>query len=189
MNKNLNIFFWSTLTTISVLFFASCENKLEKVNLVTTDEVTPFEITENAEITYSDSGYISMVIKANKLMRFGGDEPYTEFIDGIELTFFNKTGAQDSKLTANYAINFESKKIMEAKGNVIVINKEGDKLVTEHLVWKETDRQIISEEFVEITTKDEIIYGDGLIANEDFSQYKIKNIKGIININEDKNNE
>ena len=75
---------------------------------------------------------------------------------------------------------------MEAKGNVVVINVNGDKLNTEHLIWLESEKRIKSDEFVKIQTKEEIIYGDGLDANEDFTQYRIKNIKGVITIKEEK---
>ena len=36
------------------------------------------------------------------------------------------------------------------------------------------------QEFVKITTKDEVIYGQGLEANQDFSKYTIKKIRGTI---------
>ena len=34
--------------------------------------------------------------------------------------------------------------------------------------------RIFTEEYVKITTPDEIIYGDGLESNETFSKYQIK---------------
>ncbi len=33
---------------------------------------------------------------------------------------------------------------------------------------------------MKITTKEEVIWGDGLEANQDFSEYEIKNVKGQI---------
>ena len=71
---------------------------------------------------------------------------------------------------------------MEARKNVEVINEKGDKLNTEHLTYDMADGKLRSDEFVKITTADEIIYGTGLEANEDFSRYRIFNIKGIINL-------
>jgi len=38
---------------------------------------------------------------------------------------------------------------------------------------------------VKITTADEVIYGDGLESNQDFTKYKIKNIKGTIHLKEE----
>ena len=45
--------------------------------------------------------------------------------------------------------------------------------------------RIFTEEYVKITTPDEIIYGDGLESNETFSKYQIKNIRGSISVNSD----
>ena len=174
---------------IGVFFLCSCENKIEKVNLLTKETNLPFEITQNVTITYSDSGYKKMKIEAPLLEKYVGDDPYTEFKEGIHVTFYNSIGEPESELTANYAIDYEKINAMEAKGNVVVINKNNEKLETEHLLWFAKDKQIKSEEFVKITTEDEIIFGDGLEANEDFTQYRIKNTKGIINIKEEEDEE
>jgi hypothetical protein len=64
----------------------------------------------------------------------------------------------------------------------VVINEKGDKLNTEHLMWDKKKRMIYSNAFVKITTADEVIYGDGLEANESFTKYKITKIKGTINL-------
>ena len=50
-------------------------------------------------------------------------------------------------------------------------------------MWKRKDKKIYSTKFVKITTAEEIIMGEGLEANEDFSDYVIKKVKGIIKVN------
>ena len=39
---------------------------------------------------------------------------------------------------------------------------------------------VYTEEFVKITTKNEVIYGKGLVSNQDFTKYTIKKISGTI---------
>ena len=92
-----------------------------------------------------------------------------------------------SKLTADYGVRYEREQKMEARKNVIVTNEKGDKLNTEHLIWDEKKQKLLSNEDVKITTKDEIIFGKGFEANEDFTKYKIFNLKGTISINNPKN--
>jgi LPS export ABC transporter protein LptC len=179
---------YTPLILVGVFFLVSCENNVEKVKLLTENIDLPLEESENVKIIYSDSGYSKMVIEAPKLERFNTEKPYTEFKDGIHVTFFNKLGEKESELFADYAIDYEKENLMEAKGNVVVINVNGDKLNTEHLIWLESEKRIKSDEFVKIQTQEEIIYGDGLDANEDFTQYRIKNIKGVITIKEEKEN-
>ena len=62
------------------------------------------------------------------------------------------------------------------------VSKKNETLNAEELIWDEKNGKIYSDKFVKITTADEIIYGEGFEANEDFTNYKIKNIKGTINI-------
>jgi LPS export ABC transporter protein LptC len=71
---------------------------------------------------------------------------------------------------------------MTVKNDVIVVNIKGDTLRTELLIWDEKTNKINTNEAVKITTPDEIIYGDGLESNTEFSQYKIFKIKGIISL-------
>lgn len=167
-----------------MFFLSACENEVEKVNFLAKDENLPVEIAHNIVLTYSDSGKVKMKLSAPLLERFVKEKEYTEFREGVHVEFYNTAGEKDSELTANYAIDYTKQEKMEAKGNVIVINQNGDKLNTEHLIWNQKLKQITSEVFVQITTEDEIIYGDGLVANEDFTQYEIVNTKGIINIEE-----
>ena len=105
--------------------------------------------------------------------------------EGIKVLFYDSLLNVASTLTSNYAIQQVSKKIMEAKNNVVVINDKGEKLNTEHLIWNEDSSKIYSDVFVKITTKEEIIMGEGMEANQDFSKWKIYKIKGTINIKED----
>ena len=71
---------------------------------------------------------------------------------------------------------------MIARKNVVVVNEKGEQLNTENLVWDEKSEKLLSNEFVKITSKDEIIYGTGFEANQNFSKYKIFNIKGTISL-------
>jgi hypothetical protein len=72
---------------------------------------------------------------------------------------------------------------MEARKNVVVVNEKGERLNTEHLIWDEKKEKLLSDDFVKITTKDEIFYGNGFEANQDFTKYRIYKLKGTISLN------
>jgi len=112
-----------------------------------------------------------------------GKKPYYEMPKGMEVIFYDQFKKEQTKLTANYGIGYDTENkmnVMEAKGNVVVINEKGDRLNTEHLVWNSVTKKIYTNEFVKITTKDEVIWGNGLESNEDFTVYEIKQVKGSI---------
>ena len=74
---------------------------------------------------------------------------------------------------------------MIVQDSVVLINTKGEKLNTEELIWKRNQHKIFTDKFVKITRKDEIIMGEGLVSNEEFTRYTIKDIQGTINIESD----
>jgi LPS export ABC transporter protein LptC len=146
----------------------------------------PAESTKHAEILYSDSAEVQMKITAEQIDRYIGEKAYFEMPQGVHVTFYKKYPEIETELKADYAIGFNNANggvdSMEVKRNVIVVNEKGDRMNTEKLIWDARIKRIYTNEFVRITTKDEIIWGNGLDATEDFSSYEIKQVKGQINI-------
>lgn len=175
------------LIIIGMLF--ACENDINEVKELTSKEHLPLESARNVEVIYSDSGQAKMQLNAPQLDRYSGDKPYAEFPEGVKVVFFDSLMQVQSQLTSNYAIHREAEDMMEAKKDVVVINEKGEKLNTEHLIWNKAKEMIYTEEFVKITTADEVIMGEGMEADQHFTKYKIKKIKGTISINnEDEDN-
>lgn len=163
----------------------SCGNSRKEIAEITFEEGFPNEVTENSTIYYSDSAQVKVKLKAPIIERYYNEGNKAVFTQGIDVEFYDKLGQVDSRITANWAVQEEEKGLMEARNDVVVINRKGEKLNTEHLVWNRKDAEITSDAFVKITTEEEIIYGDGLRANEDFTQYEVQHIKGIISVEEE----
>ncbi|HXP49824.1 MAG TPA: LPS export ABC transporter periplasmic protein LptC [Bacteroidia bacterium] len=163
----------------------SCENNISTVNLITAPDKTPFAVEENANIAYIDSSRTKMNLSAPIIERYGGTDPYDEFKKGFKIDFYDDSLHITSHVSANYGIKRDSKtkQIMEADNDVVVVNKKGEKLNTEQLFWDETKHTIYTNKFVKIQTATQILYGDGLKSNEDFTDYQITNIKGSVSLN------
>jgi len=134
---------------------------------------SPVETGTNVELLYSDSANMKVKMNAPEMNSYEGEKKYVEMPKGITLLFYDDTMGISSKLTGNYAIRYEQTGMMEAKNNVIVVNNIGDKLSTEHLVWDEQNQKLYTNSHVRITTEDEILEGEGLTSNRDFTEYKI----------------
>ena len=164
----------------------SCSNDPEALQEMEEKKDLPTEVSINTEIIYSDSAVIRVKLNTPELVRYSDeDNPYVEFPQGLNLLLFDSLGNQESSLKANYGVNYPDEQRIEVKNDVEVINVDGEKLNTEHLIWSRKDGKIYTEEFVKITTEDEIIYGDGLESNENFTNYRIKNIKGSISVQDE----
>ena len=175
---------------IPVLFafgiLCSCENDVKEIESLSNKKNEPVSRGKNVELIYSEKSNVKINITAPLMEEYGLEEDkYMEMKKGIKVLFYDTLMNVSSTLTANYAINRVAKKIMEAKDDVVVVNDKGEILNTEHLVWLQDSSKIYTDEFVKIQTEDEIIMGEGMEANQDFTKWSIKKIKGIINIKEE----
>ncbi len=162
--------------------FLSCETDIETINTITHKSNLPGLSAKNIEIIRTDSARIILKISAPELHRYETKKkPYVIFPKGIKVLYYNNYPYVESSLSANYAKHYEQTQLWEAKYDVVAINSEGEILNTEHLIWDEKKEIIYSDKFVRITTKDEIIYGEGFEADEKFTKWKIKKVKGTIN--------
>lgn len=167
------------------LIFA-CENEVAKVNSLARDERIPMEVQEDFILMYSDSTFLRMELRAPIAESYPQLEiPQREFKKGIKVRFLDALGMESSSLEADYALQLINKDLWEARGNVIVINKKGERLNTEKLFWDNRKEIIYSDEFVKITTPNEIIMGEGFQADQNFESYEINKVSGIINIEDD----
>jgi LPS export ABC transporter protein LptC len=154
-----------------------------------TKKIIQFEKADNltetgtdVQILYTENGSPKAKIITPEMTRIISDEGITEFKKGLKIFFYDSNEQIESSMTSGYGKAFEKEEELLAKENVVIINVKGEKLETEELVWKRKEKKIYSSKFVKITTAKEIIYGNGLEANEDFSDYVIKEVKGTIKV-------
>ncbi len=155
------------------------------VKKIASQKEASAETGKDVEVLYSDQGKIKAKLRAPTLSRFHVKDSYTEMPDGLKLLFFDADGKVNSQLTAGYGISYDKSSQMIARNNVEAINIYGDKLNTEELIWNQQTQKISSDKFVKITTKDEIIFGDGFESNQDLTNYTIRKIRGTIRLNQD----
>lgn len=171
-----------SILLIVIPFFYSCENDISEINKISSPEDAQVEIGKKIELLYSADGKVKARLLAPELKRHRTKIPYTEMPKGLKMYFYNDSMVSESKLTAKYGITYEKSNEMIVRDSVVVINLKGEKLETEELIWNEQTQKITSSKFVKIQTRDEIIYGDGMEANNDLTNYKIKKIRGTIHL-------
>ncbi len=121
---------------------------------------------------FSDSAVVRVKIMADKQLEYeNGDQ---EFPEGIYIESYEPNGDLASSIKADKG-NYDKKEDRyTATGNVIVKNlKEDQTLKTEVLHWEPRKEQIHTDKFVEIETEGDILMGQGLTANQDFSDWQI----------------
>ncbi|NBC08983.1 MAG: LPS export ABC transporter periplasmic protein LptC [Bacteroidetes bacterium] len=175
---------WTGLL-ILLLALAACENDLAEIEALAENYSTQVETAKEVEILYSDSAQVRVrVTGPTMLYHLDRGAPYQEFPDGVVVDFFDDTGAVTSQLTAQYGIRYENKAEVIVRDSVVWQSNEGEKLETEELIWDERRSKIYTKKFVVITRPDEIIYGHGFEADQDFSYSRINAIEGRIKVEE-----
>ena len=170
--------------TAVIILLQSCKNdNIEKIQVLTASDNLPLEVGTNIILNYTDSGFVKAKVFAPMLERYDNEKSNQSIMKkGITAYFYNKDKKITSYIKSKYAVRDDRQRTMTVKNEVIVVNIKGDTLRTESLVWDEKTNKINTNDNVKITTPDEIIYGEGLESNTEFSQYKIFKITGILSI-------
>ena len=174
--------FQNILYVLISLSLFSCKFDPNEAKLIQSRPNVNLEKGKDVEITYSTDGVVKIKAIAATATRFVKEKPYMEFSDGIKIMFYNAEHKVESTVTAKYATAYENSHSMTARDSVVVINNKGEILNTDELIWDEEKKIIYSNSFVKITTADEIIYGKGMTANQNFTDYVIKSITGKIKV-------
>ncbi|HEY9488544.1 MAG TPA: LPS export ABC transporter periplasmic protein LptC [Chryseosolibacter sp.] len=137
----------------------------------------PARVVENMETFYTENNLVKVKMIAAMVYEFeSGDR---EFPDGLYIEFYDATGKLESTLRANEAYYFKKEHQWRGRGKVEVKNLEkNEQLNTEELFWKPAQEKIFTDKFVTIRQEGDVIYGQGLEAKQDMSDYIIKKPEG-----------
>jgi LPS export ABC transporter protein LptC len=157
------------------------------VNALPDKTAKPLILEKEVYMERTDSGKIKIRAYAPEFSYFNDEEdPYTEFPKGIRVESFTDFPEIESSISADYAIFHESKKLWEAKNNVMVTNSKGDTLNTELLFFDQLKEIIYTNKFCRVRTEDGILFGkNGFEADQYFTRWKLKNTKGTVNVKDE----
>ena len=173
------------LLVAGAALLTGCKNSVEDVNALVSKFDTQVETAKDVEILYSDSAQVRVRITGpTMLYHLDRREPRQEFPDGVAVDFFGPEGAITSQLDARYGLRLENKSEVIVRDSVVWKSVEGEKIETEELIWDERKRKIYTNKFVVITRPDEIIYGHGFEADQDFSYSRINAIEGRLKVDD-----
>lgn len=171
---------------ISAIAFTACKNDPKEIDALVGKQAIQEDRAEDVTIIYSEHGKSRIRMFATEFIRNEiAKPPFVDMRKGLKVEFFDDSMNIESTLTAMYARWYEGKGNVLIRDSVVVVNKKGETLRTEELIWNQDVRKFYTEKFVRINTPDQVMYGDGLEANEDFSWYRIKNPKGTVRVNKE----
>jgi hypothetical protein len=107
------------------------------------------------------------------------------FYDSVLVINYNNFGDSVFEISSQKLIHYVNKDIIELINNVQLKNYNGDLLKTNQLFWNIENNNILSLDTVSIKTSDKVINGCGFYSDDNFKNYKIFNINGIIQIDQE----
>lgn len=162
----------------------ACNNDPGQIRALTGKGNPQEDRAQDVTIIYSEQGKIKLRLYAKEFVRNESAKPaYIDMNRNIKAIFYDDSGNVANTLTA------DSSRYYSTQGNVIVwdsvhiVSRKGEQLNTDELIWNQSIQKFFTEKPVRITTPTEVLYGNGMEANSDFTTYKIINPTGMVQVN------
>lgn len=169
-----------------VLFmaFAACKNDPGEIAALTGRGRGQQDRAEDVTVIYSKDGKVKLRAFGKHFVRNEGADPaYIDLNVGLKAEFYDDSGRLENVLTA------DSSRFYTVKGDVIVwdsvrvVSSKGQELTTPELIWSAGVQKIFTEKPVKISSATEVLQGEGLEANSDFTWYQILRPRGTVAVN------
>ncbi|MCX7874780.1 MAG: LPS export ABC transporter periplasmic protein LptC [Melioribacteraceae bacterium] len=125
----------------------------------------------NSKVYFSEDGKLKAILYANHLLKY--EIKKETLLEKIRIEFYDKQQKNASQLTADKGKVDDITRDMYAFDNVIAQNDSGVVLKTEMLMWRNNDQKIVTDKFVSIKTKKELIEGYGLESDQSLNNYVV----------------
>lgn len=169
-------FFICNITALLAVMLFSCGNPTSVIQQLASDDTLSGIVAYDIVFYRSDSGFVQVELKAPMMVRQGSDTNYVEFPQGFRASIFDKNHRVVSEISADYGINHNQEKMVEAVGNVSVENhQKGQSMYSDKLFWYQDTKMIYTRSKVRIIMPDKDITGDSLVSQEGFDEYTIYN--------------
>ena len=135
----------------------------------------PAQESWHSTITFSDSGKIKAIMNAGHLQVFTGARE-TLLDGGIKIDFYDQEEKNTTTLTALRGRVDDATQNLYARDSVVAVNDSGIVIRTDELMWRNSDRKIVSDKYVVIESPKERIEGVGFESDQQLRNYVIYNI-------------
>ena len=182
MNEQKNKYRRSVLLwLILVIFFCSCENNMKDLPSSKKKQNIP-EQGWGIISFMSEGAKVKGKLSAPYMLRYQlADSPYVEFPKTLHVDFYNDSLAIESQMDALYGKYFQNQNKVYLRDHVVVKNiLKGDTLHCQELWWDQRTAKFYTDKPVQIYTKDKILFGTGMEADQSFRWYTITKLTGSV---------
>jgi LPS export ABC transporter protein LptC len=169
---------------LPLLWATSCVNDPNDIKALTGKGYLQEDRATDVTAIYSKEGKIKARLFAHQYIRNeSAKPPFIDMYKGLKVEFYNDSTQIEHILTADSSRYYEAQGNVLVWGNVKIVSRNGDTLTTQELVWNQSIEKIYTEKQVRIATGTDVLFGNGLEANQDFTWYHITNPQGSVAVN------
>lgn len=176
---------YAAILLLTLTLLAACTD--EKVKPTINHELNvgeyPAQESWNAVIYFTDSGETKAVLTAGHL-RMLSESQETLLDSGVQVDFYNEVEQKTTTLTSKRGRVNDATQDLYAMDSVVAVNDSGVTITTDELMWRNSDKKIISDKFVTIQSPQERIEGYGFESDQHLENYTIYNITYITRLQE-----
>ena len=174
--------FSSFLLFLLFFHFISCDTS-DYINTSNMTDRLPIGIAKDFEMTYTDSMKIKSLINAPTHKDFSNHRiNYSEFVDGIKVTLFDED--RTTTITSDYAILYNRFRLIDFKGNVVIISSLGESLFSDQLYFDTENEWLFTEGSFRYIDDNNNIIANRLDSNREFSDLLTGSLVGSINVSD-----
>lgn len=166
---------------------AACKKRGNDTLIIDADTVDYVTFTTGVETLISDSGVTKYKLTSPKWYTYTNPEEKWYFPEGLYVEQFDTLFNIEASIKADTAYYYKYRQLWELKGNVEVLNIQGQRFSSQSLFWDEAKAQVYSHEHIKIErASGQLIESDyGFRGNQDMTWYELYSSHGHIDI-EDK---
>jgi LPS export ABC transporter protein LptC len=119
----------------------------------------------------TDGGVRRAIVKSDTLLTY--DDNTRNELFKVNATFYTPAGEQEAVLTALKGTHSSRLGSMEARGDVLVVAADGERLTTPHLKYDPSRNEISSDSAFTLTEGARVTKGVGFVSNPDMTNMRI----------------
>ena len=159
--------------------FTSCEE--DKKDFKKQEYKGPVSEVYGINMTYSDSARLVVRMTTDVQLTMASEDKI--FPKEIRVFFFDKFGNNTTKLRGDSARFIRAKNLYRIMGKVQIDNQvKHEILETPELFWSPETKKIYTDKQVDIRTPDQVLHGMGMDSNQDFTDYTIRKVTGVVSV-------
>jgi LPS export ABC transporter protein LptC len=163
----------------SCFCLAACENTQAEIDELTAKK-NKVEVADSVLSYMSQEAKMKARLKAPKMLRYITDSPKVVFPNSLHVDFYGGDSTLlESVLNAKYGDYKEGEHKVFLKDSVVVFNQKGDTMHCKELYWDQQKAIFYTDKAVAIRKPDVILYGRGLVADQNFKWYTITTTTGV----------